>query len=290
MKTTQNSLSQHIKHDIKMGVFSQWKKYIISSLIFVILCGQLFTQHKTILLDPARLRLNQIEPVLSFGDYFLFIFHGMKIFNPVDKDFQVNIFWVLVNIYLSYIVSFYPFKDLNGYGQLMLLRSHKRSYWWISKCVWNVLSVTFFYIIVCVITSLFALFTGKMDVEIHKNVQLYFSEINVEGLSRQRILLIAFLLPLIASVAISLFQMLISMILRPLVGFTLTILIICSSIFYCTFWLPGNYIMIMRNESFLPGSGIKFSNGIIVSAIISIFSIFVGLYFFNKKDIFSQPE
>jgi len=284
-----HSFLQHIKHDVKLGIFGQWKYYIPITLIFIFLCLQMSVHHQQVINSPTE-PSQSIEPVLHFGDYIFYMFRGMKIFTATDKEFKVNIFWLVINLYISFVVSFYPFKDLKGYGQLMLLRSQKRSYWWLSKCIWVSFSIFMCYIIAFAVAAIFTLACGEFSIYPQSEMQAYFSETNVNGLTAQGILLNAFLLPVICSISISLLQLFISNVFQPLFGLMITAAVLVCSVFYCVPFLPANFIMLMRNEFVLPGTGIHFTAGICIAIPLAVISSVLGMLIFQKKDLFTQPE
>lgn len=276
-----------MKHDIYMGILEQWKKFVVIIVIFGMIGSQLFARFSC---NTATLNLTKFS--LSFGDYILYAFRGMKVFCKSDKGFTVNVIWIMYNVYLAYIVSDYPFRDLTGYGQIMLLYSKKRSYWWISKCIWNITSVFIFYLLAYGTLAICSIITGEISLCLfpHTTVQLGFSQMNTEGISQKTILIISFILPLITSISISLLQMTISLILQPILGIVSVAGMLVASAFYCTYWLPGNYLMIMRNEQILPGSGINLISGVVLSISIFIISVVVGLFYLPRKDILIKEK
>lgn len=122
MKLNENRLWLHIKHDIRVGIGGQWIKYFASAVIFAILSGT-FLASISHLTAYATDGTSILSP--SFGDFLISQFRGMREFDPNDKDFQINVLFLLTNLFLAFIVSFYPFKDLSGYGQKNATRLSK---------------------------------------------------------------------------------------------------------------------------------------------------------------------
>lgn len=101
-------LFQYIRHDIRSGIFGQRGKYIAALIIFLFLCA---SAYRLVCFVGIR---SETLPNPTMGDYLYKLLMGMKVYRPGDKEFEVNVLWMLVNFFLAYIVSFYPFKDLHG--------------------------------------------------------------------------------------------------------------------------------------------------------------------------------
>lgn len=285
----QNRLWLHIKHDLRVGVAGQWIKYLVTAIIFSVLNCSLLVSIEHI----KRFSINdgiKFTSSPNLGDFLYYNYRGMREFLPNDKDFQINAFFLLINLFLAYIVSFYPFKDLLGYGQKMLLSSQKRSYWWISKCIWNITSVLCFYGTTYIIMSFFSLFTGGLSLLPHLEILQACCSVSLQSVDIFSVLMAGVLLPILISICISLFQMTVSLIFKPIIGIIVVASILVISIFYLSGWIPGNYLMIQRNSLFISGSGVDLWKGILLSFLISIASILIGLYYFMRCDILSKLD
>lgn len=82
-------------------------------------------------------------------------------------------------------------------------------------------------------------------------------------------------------------QLVISLILRPIISFLCTVVILFFSAFYLTPWLLGNYLMAARSSAFLaygmnPGLGAIFSLVLIADMVV------VGAIIVNRIDLFAK--
>lgn len=288
MKFKQYNFINFLKHDIKNGILGEWKKFVVVIVATLFLCARLFLLHKNILANPNWLLLKPVELQLCFGDYIFYIFKGMNIFNSTDIDFKINIIWIVINGYIAFITSHYPFRDLEGYGQLMLIRSQKRSTWWISKCIWNMLTVITFYFTTYFTIFIFSIFTGNLSIIPQTRIQMSFSESNVGMLNPKTVIIIMFILPILVSISMCILQMLVSLIINPLISMVVTLAILSFSIFYCSNYMIGNHIMLMRNELFIPNFGVGTTEGIVLSLLIIVVSTLVGLIIIKKYDMVSK--
>lgn len=282
MKVVRNRYTEYAAYDLRVGVLGQWKWYLPVFILSVVLCIRLLVMH-----GQAAPRSDGVEAVLTFGDYVFFLLRGMEIFVPGDPGFQINVLWVAVNLYLAYIVSYYPFRDMNGYGQQMLLRSEKRSYWWAGKCLWNIASVLAFYLCIYFTCFLFSLLSGEVALLPQAGIQRLFTQSDVMGLSDSHMLLWGFAMPVLTSVTLSLLQMMISLIWKPVLGIVTVAALLSASIFYCTWWLPGSFLMMTRTTIWQENSDyIVF--GLCLLLIVSAASIILAFLYFSRKDIYAH--
>ncbi len=285
-------LGNYIRHDLRMGILAGWPKYLLAAAIFLVCCADLFFNH--INFPYSDLPPYDIEPFLTCGDYLFFMFRGMKPYTAnANEIFIVNAYWVLIHLYLAFIVSFYPFRDLNGYGQLMLLQSKKRSGWWLSKCIWNTFSVVTYYALMYVVIFLFTLCTGGgLTLVPSPNIQYAYSGLTVSAIETtpQEVMMTAMLIPLLVSIGLCLLQMLVALILRPLAGIILSAILLGASIFLNIPLLPGNYLMILRSELENPGNGIGLTGALFFFVLFSALAVFGGATVFSRHDILSKSK
>ena len=281
MTLNKKSIIQHICHDLRIGLVGQWKKYAAAAVVFAVICGDLFSRFQSALTYATS---EMTSSTVSFGDDLFYLFRGMPEAVPGDPEMEINFFWVLIFILLAYIVSYYPFKDLSGYGQQMLLRSQKRGYWWLSKCIWNVFSVISFYLIAFLIAALFAiLLGGDLSLLPHNDIQLYLNHFSFPELTPAMVLLLTLCLPLSVSITLSLIQMTVSLILNPIFGMITSAAILATSIFFNSQWILGNYLMVIRSQALS-------LQGLLLCPILCAVSILIGYFYFQKRDILSQYD
>lgn len=279
MNNNKRFFRNYIVHDLKNGILSEWKKYVFLVVFVVLWCMRIRLGKRSIeLLYSAQIGL-------SAGDYLLLIFRGMPVIHlSLDNIFIPDINWIILYLYLAFIVSYYPTKDLHGFGQFMLIRSKKRKYWWMSKCLWNVASVVLYHISIFITVMLFSIFAGDFSWDIQPNVLLYFG-LDITNLNIFSTIGLFFVIPLVTSISVSLLQMAVSVIINPVMGVILVMVMYISSIYYCAFWLLGNYLMPVRNRALDPLEGIGSFNGIVLNGILLSLAVFAGYFCFSKKDI-----
>lgn len=267
-----------IKHDLLIGIFYAKLKYVPVFLIFIFLCAH-FQNMADISFSHG---ITSSYP--SFSDYLIDIFKGMEIYQK-NKPFEIPVSWLMINIYIAYLVSFYPFQDLNGYGQQIILHSKNRKQWWLSKCIWNISTVLTFYLIGYLVIFLFLLFSGNFSLPRNKDINLLISNVNTANLQLESVILIGFILPIITSIAISLFQLSLAMFCKPILSCIIIISLLVVSAYSTSPLLLGNYLMILRNNLISLNNGVSEVTGIWISVFLSIFSICSGYLKFKYLDI-----
>ena len=66
----------------------------------------------------------------SFGDCLMYIFKGIREFNPeIDNEFIVPVAYLTINIIIAIFISGHAVKDLRGYGMKKLIRYGSKFRW-----------------------------------------------------------------------------------------------------------------------------------------------------------------
>ena len=180
--------------------------------------------------------------------------------------------------------------DLSGLGQYVICRSGKRRNWWLSKCLWNFTSVLIYFVLSNIIVLLFAIFNNaELSFNISENMNLIccvgdgqypIAQWNIGFLQ-------LYLMPILVCSAISMLQMFISLFVRPLVSYIVTIVIYFSSMYKLSDLLLGNYAMILRSDS-TTMNGVSSSWGIIFSVGLIVVAVVSGLIYFKNYNILSR--
>lgn len=181
-------------------------------------------------------------------------------------------------------------KDLHSYGQQILIRSNSRNKWWVSKCVWNIVTITSMYVILYGIIAIVAFLGGaKMTMRLTPDVVMQLCNINMLSGTHSEEMIILLLMPLIVSITISMMQITIAIIVSPIVGFVVSQSIVFLSTIFEYKWLISNYAMLSHNKISC-GSKIVYRQGILICIGIYICSWIIGLMYFRRCNIFSKNQ
>lgn len=124
----------------------------------------------------------------------------------------------MLQLVVSFLILSYPTQDLESYGMQFLVRTRKRGVWWISKSIWNILSVALFYLIGIFVAFIFSILLGDGSFAFHQEITLFVSEFSSSAGYAQT-LAVVLILPFLTSAAMAAFQMMLNFVLRPVYGY-----------------------------------------------------------------------
>lgn len=269
-----------LKYDLYKGIIEEYKKYIVLILLTIAFCFDFY--RKLCYLDNTHTKF-------SFGDLLFCCFAGMKEYVPTPSEpFIFPTTWILFNGLLLYITLSHIRNDTSGLGNLVLIKSSKRTTWWLSKCCWNIMFILFAYFLSWFIIFIFSVVRGvDLDIKVLPNLGLLFRNYNEFILNKLQILILVFIMPLLVSITLSLSQMVLSQIIKPLYSFIIMISMLLSSSYALSPVLIGNYSMSLRS-SYVIENGVNPIIGICGCMLISTFAIIIGRRLVRIKDFINQ--
>lgn len=271
-----HDLARIFKSDWCNGIVSRKGRFILPFVVSFFLCVTFVRQFH------SYSSFHNADVQLSFIECLMYFFRGMEKFDPSDDTFlNLPITYVYLNLYLAYLIGDYLVKDIKGFGIYMLLNTGSRSKWWISKCLWNLITVCIFYTSIILGTMAGWLLTTKGKGgfwNIDRFASGYILNNNTVEVSSKTVAEF-FACVLLISISFSIMQMMLSVFIKPVGSFFSIAVITVVSAYYCAWFLPGNYMMLLRiNE-------LHNINSYIMSVIIIIASFFIGLIYFRKRDL-----
>lgn len=271
-----------LKYDLKCGLLKEYKKYIVAIGLFIIIGFDFF------------IKMSDIE--ITVPDYLFYLFFGMEEYVPSPGNkFRFPALWVAVILYVSYITLYYPYKDLNGYGKNILLNTQSKKTWYLSKCMWVTVSTIIYFVIGFVVLSLFAIISGaEITADVSSNaviklIPFITTEQNLfyNDAIYYKVTILHFVLPVIICVMNNLFQLFLSLFIKPFFSFIFTVSYTIASAYYLKCFMLGNYAMIARSNIFID-NGVNFTNGLIISLGVILVVIISGTALFSKQDILNK--
>lgn len=224
--------------DLKNGYFKGVSCYIFP--LFIAIIG-FFELHRRIAIWGTEVAL---------GDYWMYLYGGMKEYIPTTGNpFQFPTMWIAVFLFSSFAVLNYPMKDLQNMGTQILVHVQGRTKWWISKCLWNVLSTVLYHgIILLVLVILCICFQEPLSFEAHADsiatmFGLWVSEFRGGGV----IPIAVILTPVILSIAINLLQMVLLLFTKPVFSFLVICIMMLSSAYFLS--LPQSQVVNSQKAS-----------------------------------------
>jgi len=270
-----------VRFDLSYGIFrgGAYKKYWALSGLFVLACLEFTYKLKAFELTSY-----------SYGDYLLYLFGGMKEYIPNPSEpFQIPYLWLLNHILILFFTLHYMHDDLTGFGQNMIYRSGSRMFWWLSKCIWNLVAVSLFYLAAWIVILIFSTVNGAaFSLEISSFMpQIMNFGGNQIPMDHWDLAAEITVLPLLTTMALSMLQMVLCLIVKPLFSYILSAVIFISSAYYLSPFLPGNYAMALRSSKAVT-NGVEGTVGMVYMAFLIVASMLIGLCIVQKCDVLGR--
>ncbi len=273
---------RHIRFDLTSGLLGRKMCvcYLLWILFMMIACAEFSGQLLSFEITEA-----------TFGDYFLYIFGGMKEYIPTPGEpFKIPYLWLLVHLGILYFTLHYMYDDLHGFGQQLILRSKSRITWWVSKCIWNVVAVVVFYVLAWSTIALWAqLHHAAHNFQISSFLfEWMLPEMQEKNTSESLVWEITWM-PLMVTIAASMFQMFLSFFLNPMLCYIISIVHFLAAAYYLSPFLLGNYAMALRSNKAI-ANGVDLCHGTEIAIAGILLSVFLGMLIFQRYNILSKEE
>ena len=269
-----------LQHDLRYGLI-RWR-YLLIFLLFVLPCITCYSD----------VQLANVPG--TWMDYMLYCFKGsVPITSSSEISLALPIFWIMAVAGSLLLNLDYFLSDLTQAGQQIIIRSKTRRGWYLSKCAWNLCSCIVYMVLVCASVLLFTLLSGG-DVSLQSTpgvMEIHFSELTVEPtlLSGLPGLIVVVLMPLVTLMALNMLQMAVCLLMRPIIGFLISIAILVLCV-YCNIpFVLGNGAMAIRSALLVP-DGISPGFAALTAVAILLASAIMGSWRFQHTDILGLEE
>lgn len=220
------------------------------------------------------------------------IFFFQSGYEPVNliKDGKVSFpyVWLTIQFLAAFLIFNYCNDDCEGVGVDVLIKCKSREIWWLSKCIWNILTVISLYIIEYGTAFIWGLHNGNVSGTVDYNM---FKKISNKSLPDNQksiyIIIYMLLVPVLVSITVSLFQMTVSIATNPIIGMIVVMCLMVLSAFFYTPLLIGNVSMVVRNSVY-NSTRIAAWLGISVCVILYVMCFVAGIIMFRKKDVLQK--
>lgn len=275
--------------DIRNGIVRKPMLFAIPAIISIISCIDLTNRISS--LNELHYFETQIKG--SFADYMMYLYGGMDQYVPAQgNSFVFPVRWTVVVLTILFLTLNYPYKDMQSFGQQILIRTQGRAAWWLSKCGWNILNVLIYHSIFFGTTLLFCgAVQGSFSQEINKSLQYVAFRVDIPPALSDDTLwpFVMLILPVFVSLGINLLQMTLSLFIKPMFSFFAVAFWMISSAYLTSSFLIGNYAMTMRYQMVMKG-GVGMPAGIIGSIALIILSVGIGMLRFHTYDILNEEQ
>ena len=280
-----------VRYDLRHGLLKRWKWYVGAALMaiafWLLFCTKVASYNRGAMITgdgPA------ITP--SFGDTVFFVFAGMSEYVPdPHQSFSFPLIWMLLYLVLFWMTLEYAHNDLTKTGQQFLIRTNGRMLWWLSKCVWNFCAVLLFFAVIWLTLFVLCLLSGSpISLTLHAPLLEFTVPAAVSGPGYVAPLLFSvFCLAPLVLFALSMLQMALTLWLKPIGSFLVSVVILVASAYKLSPLLLGNYAMPVRNVLY-NGTGVTNAAGVLLSAAVIAAAVLFGAVRFRKYDVLPIEE
>lgn len=190
----------------------------------------------------------------------------------------------------------YMHRDLTQFGIQTLSRSRKRTSWWYAKCAWNLMTMLFGYLLILIAAAVFCLIV-RIPLSLSQNAgMLVYMSVNYSYYTASCVTLLTnsqlaalVICPFLAMAALSLFQMALSLMIKPLYSLMTSIGVLILSLGTDWVFMFPRTGMIMQNDIFVT-DGFKMIYGMTGCIIVILAAVFGGAFYFKHYDILPDKE
>lgn len=263
-----------LRHDIRSGLL-RWR-YLVTPVIFCLPCFQSWMQ------------ISNVQRGGTWMDYLLCCLRGTSYMLELS-DFEFPILWFLVMGGCLFLSLDYPLNDLTEAGQQVIIRSVNKKTWFFSKCAWNLMSSTVYFLLGMLTALVFALASGgsaSLDGTYEVLTQiLYTAEVPTVG----QAVMVATVLPWLTIAALNMLQMTLTLVMKPIFSFLACVSVLITSMFICSPFMLGNGAMVIRS-SILDPIGVEPLASAFMCIVVIATSVIVGMIRFNCMDHLRYEE
>ena len=259
-------------HDIRRGLL-RWR-YLVGLALFALPCVEL-------------LRISCVQNIpATWLDYMIACFPGVSLHSAAERSVEIPVFWLPIMAGANLMSLDYFFTDLSQEGQQILLRCKSRQSWYLSKCVWNLLSSSLYFFIGFVTVSMFTFFSGsKFSLTNTPGlISLLFMEEDILPTAGLPALFATALAPWATICSLNMAQMAMALYIKPVYSFLGCMVVLLAAAYTSTPWCLGNGGMMLRSPQLI-AAGIPAWK---IWAVISVWlagSILIGMVRIQKLDL-----
>lgn len=264
-----------IKRDLIFGFENNKYKFIGVTFIFIAVIWINIAN-----IQGAAFELGRSSKDINFTDLFFSLFKGID-YNALPLP--VN--WILIHIYVTYLIGSYCYDDLSEDSAHAIVRMGHRRGIWISKVIWMIATVMVFYLILLAILLIFSTTMFELSFQwsnFSKESILATLQSNYSGI---QFVLLTLCIYILASITMSILQMLISFIVKPAYIYLINISMLVISLYINQFMLPIQGSLLLRQNIFDGMYPINPINTIVYNLAVFILVLIIGSIYIRKFDM-----
>lgn len=179
----------------------------------------------------------------------------------------------------------YPLNDLTEAGQQVIIRSVRKSGWFLSKCLWNLLSCVVYVLLGTLMALGFTVVAGG-EIRLTNTpgacdavLQLY----GTKALDAGQALTVAVILPTLTLMALNMLQMVLCLLVKPVFSFLICVCLLVVALFINSPYVLGNGAIASRSGVLLEQGLDPVAASLFCVAAIAVI-VAVGVIRFDRMD------
>lgn len=275
--------------DISCGIGLRWRWYLIAMPIFslnwILAYQSIYPMYKCGL----------VQDMGSYTDYVFYCFKGLA---PIDlrsigSRFVFPTIWACIYIAGLICSLGYSGLELDKYTIQIFARVGDRKSWWLSKCLWCVVSTLLYcaigYCTLAILCAAFRIPISSTNTPDICQMILGSERINYKTLHTGISILLAYILPILVAICLNLLLLTLRLFISPALSFLGCVLVLIVSA-YCKSELAiGNYAMIMRSN-YVISDGIDPYIGLIILPGLVFLFVMVGIEQIDHMDFLAKAK
>lgn len=190
---------------------------------------------------------------VSICDSLLYLTGGMLpvSFASLLDSFQFPIRWIFPHMLVLFFTLNYARNDLTHGGIQVLTRTNNRVSWWLSKCIWNTITVLSCFTIELVVWIFLMCLSAETSVSSLNEILfegIFNASLPEQGVFTYEYICTFCLLPVMVCASISLIQMTLTLYMKPVFAYIIVITYYVAGIYYVTPLLLSNYALSVRSS------------------------------------------
>ena len=271
-----------LRYDLRYGLL-RWR-YLLTPLLFLLPC------------TVCHGVLESIGFCGTWMDYMMYCFMGVKpvIYDANGLELTLPSLWFLIVGGCLLFNLDYMLHDLTQAGQQIIIRSKSRCGWYLAKCFWNLCSCIQ-YILLAGVSVMFSCLASGAQPSLLNTPEITQASFSYEKLmdtiklTAGQGLLIAVVVPLISLMAISMLQMMLCLLIKPVLSFLVSMALLMSAVYCNSPLVLGTGAMVIRSN-ILVADGVSPVLATLVAVSVILISAGAGCLFLNNIDILELVE
>lgn len=229
----------------------------------------------------------------TLGECLVFYLQGSIPAGSIIGNSIPNFYWLLIQLGCICFTIEYPTRDLNVFGQHIVVRSGSRIKWWMSKCLWIAESVLIYWLIGIAVTAAAAPFIGvDLSLEIKQSSVmciLNFCNVSFGEYSSEVGLVYLVIIPWLSMLVVNMICLLCGLLTNQIFALIFGLFVLFVPSMWMNPLIVTNYTMLQRCSLFY-SNGLDFTKGIVYTSAFLALSIIAGAFIMQNMDIIEPKK